>query len=671
MVARGARASPPTDRVTSIQFPTRTIAGRAAARVSSTTAGSSPHKRLGIGRTVSPSKTASTAQTTTVRSRYLSPSTAARGRQRATGIQEPTSLLSASRDAHHHHTRSSPHATSRLMASPHRHAEFRDDPPVRHLSQSNTHHDPPTYSSPTTNTSGEPTCDYDDGPTILHDYLESSHWEKARVRCRTHPIEVKTWIVRRDLRSHQIRWKLLPLHAAIIFQAPTYMISTLLEYYPNATSRPDDQGMLPLHLAFRHYQENSEQLLELLLQQYPAAVRVPDRRQRLALEHGRESQFSAKIVQLYADAAASQQGPRSPGGCTAGYHSDRPSAKDIAMIKAQLTAEHQTELANLRQQFATEMEEMRATHDRRLISMADENKNSLDEAHAQAAHERSAITAQHTDEMNEIRDLLTSQVRKDRMMRDALETEVNGLHTDLAEARHQMEHHGARYHRMKDHVREVHELLSALCEDHIELQELVSQQMVELEGAQTVRQELITTLMSNEGQEERNVRLRNIKVQDLSTQLRDKIERTLERNEYMKELELASNAVDAEAGEQPFDIRRTQSRHESANRLEESRAITRNEPVLRGEPFDPEGDELLVVEQGRDVIDYERGDDFLSKPREVAGEQTYRVEIGNEIASQALPSERKDAEAVKSRGEALEGRILADDISAITDNSEY
>jgi hypothetical protein len=145
---------------------------------------------------------------------------------------------------------------------------------------------------------GELICDYDDNVTPLYEMLESSQWDKARLRCRTHPEEVQTWIVRRDA-SSKIRWKLLPLHAAVIFQAPSVVLECLIKEYPTAAGQRDDQGMLPLHLAFRHKQD--EEKLLMLLDHYPQGISVRDRRERLPLDHGKESEFSSHLLQRYAD----------------------------------------------------------------------------------------------------------------------------------------------------------------------------------------------------------------------------------------------------------------------------------------------------------------------------------------------------------------------------------
>jgi len=51
----------------------------------------------------------------------------------------------------------------------------------------------------------------------------------------------------------KLRWRMLPLHAALMFQAPFGVVEALLEAHPAAAAAKDDQGMLPLHLALRNF----------------------------------------------------------------------------------------------------------------------------------------------------------------------------------------------------------------------------------------------------------------------------------------------------------------------------------------------------------------------------------------------------------------------------------
>jgi hypothetical protein len=128
-------------------------------------------------------------------------------------------------------------------------------------------------------------CDYDVNPTELYQAIEAKQWDYCRSFFRkTSAVvsrECQTWVVRKEPNG-KLRWRLLPLHAAIIFQSPLDVIEKLVGEYPTAAQCKDDQGMLPLHLAFRN--ETSWSVLEELLTAHPNAIFVKDRKGRTPLQ---------------------------------------------------------------------------------------------------------------------------------------------------------------------------------------------------------------------------------------------------------------------------------------------------------------------------------------------------------------------------------------------------
>ncbi|CAB9499081.1 Ankyrin Repeat [Seminavis robusta] len=178
-----------------------------------------------------------------------------------------------------------------------------------------------------------PVCDYDENPTPLYKALEYHHWGAASRFLKTGvwpgnffsdrmtPREqVRTWIHRYDESGHellddstyplsavggdkaiqdnksvaattvlthatgtrQLRWRQLPLHAALIFMAPPLIIKQLIEAFPYALRCPDDKGMLPVHLAFR--QGVPDDVLTILLRLFPNGMHVRDQKGRLPVE---------------------------------------------------------------------------------------------------------------------------------------------------------------------------------------------------------------------------------------------------------------------------------------------------------------------------------------------------------------------------------------------------
>jgi hypothetical protein len=178
-------------------------------------------------------------------------------------------------------------------------------------------------------------CDYDRSPTELYQLIEQNQWNQIMKRLeeedddddiRSHSSSINNnignnrirqqaavWIVRKES-SGRLRWRILPLHAAIIFRAPYNVIEAIIQIYPLAAGQKDDQGMLPLHLAMKNFSfttmttatstvkykkttSSSVQLsnldvtalwriVEELITAYPAAIYSRDRKGRTPLQIG-------------------------------------------------------------------------------------------------------------------------------------------------------------------------------------------------------------------------------------------------------------------------------------------------------------------------------------------------------------------------------------------------
>lgn len=122
--------------------------------------------------------------------------------------------------------------------------------------------------------------DFDKNPTILYALVQKKLWKEVISRAIKSPKEARAFISRRE-EDGRVRWRLLPLHAAIVFKAPEEVVETLLTAYPKASEAKDDQGMLPLHLAFRN--GASEAVVNLLLLAFPQSIDIPDRKGRVPL----------------------------------------------------------------------------------------------------------------------------------------------------------------------------------------------------------------------------------------------------------------------------------------------------------------------------------------------------------------------------------------------------
>jgi len=128
--------------------------------------------------------------------------------------------------------------------------------------------------------------EFDKNPTVLYALVQKKLWKEAIARAKSNPEEAEAFIVRKE-KDGSIRWRLLSLHAAIVFKAPEGVIEALLTAYPKGAEEKDDQEMLPLHLAFRN--GASEEIVNLLLVAFPASVESTDRKGRVPLTLAKNS----------------------------------------------------------------------------------------------------------------------------------------------------------------------------------------------------------------------------------------------------------------------------------------------------------------------------------------------------------------------------------------------
>jgi hypothetical protein len=529
---------------------------------------------------------------------------------------------------------------------------------------------------------GEATCDYDKGATTLYELLESSNWEKARARCRSHPEEVRTWIVRKD-RSLKVRWKLLPLHAAIIFQSPNFIVSTLLEKYPSATSRRDDQGMLPLHLAFRHKQDD-EELLEILLTQYPKAVHIKDKRDRIPIEHARDSKFSVKVMKLYANAmvagsvnTTSIVKTDSPVGTRTTVDSSQHAGSALQDHHIQrLEAEHEGRIAVMRAEMKadcerlieSEIQHVQEKYEDRIAALEERNAKTLDQYVLEAQEEREELLNKCNNEIAELRALLTSQDRKDRVMRDTLENEVTSLHTQLQQVRQKYEVTNDKYMQLKEHATEIHEVLAYVGEEHAQLQDIVLQQQEEIHSARTVRLDLLNRLLDHEQSNGEAARHREGEFSDFSSKIRTKIDIALNRGEqtltesFIEEEQPIRFQRHRDPSEDErvytFDARpRQTSKQDGFFRMEEAQRGMRHNESERHEGRDDrmQRERLGVIDHARDVT---------------LNSIYQNDEVGIEV-SKGKNKDRVSPSNNNGVANHSDDKVLGDEISAITDGSDF
>ena len=151
-------------------------------------------------------------------------------------------------------------------------------------------------------------CDYDVNPTYLYQAIEAKQWQHVREFLSQSPqahTQAATWVIRKE-RDGKLRWRLLPLHAAVIFGSPLEVVEGLLSEYPAAAQCKDDQGMLPLHLCFRNFR--GWEILEELLTAYPQGIAIKDRKGRTPLQCASSAfRKPSSVLELYTHVAVTAE----------------------------------------------------------------------------------------------------------------------------------------------------------------------------------------------------------------------------------------------------------------------------------------------------------------------------------------------------------------------------
>ena len=112
--------------------------------------------------------------------------------------------------------------------------------------------------------------DFDENPTQLYRLIENRKTKQAIDHCINCPQEAATWIVKKE--GHNVRWRILPIHIALMTKATDDLVKALLNAYPDSAKERDDQGMIPLHIAFRH--SARESIINQLLDAFPGGINV-------------------------------------------------------------------------------------------------------------------------------------------------------------------------------------------------------------------------------------------------------------------------------------------------------------------------------------------------------------------------------------------------------------
>lgn len=130
--------------------------------------------------------------------------------------------------------------------------------------------------------------DYDKNPTDLFQALEARQWAYASsmiAKDKKHfEKDCSTWVVAKGKKKGAaLRFRALPLHAAVVFGCPDDLTKAILEAYPLAARGRDVKGRLPIHLACEH--DVSDEILLMLINSFPKAFYAKDKLEKTPLDY--------------------------------------------------------------------------------------------------------------------------------------------------------------------------------------------------------------------------------------------------------------------------------------------------------------------------------------------------------------------------------------------------
>mmetsp|Transcript_40284 Transcript_40284/g.45841 ORF Transcript_40284/g.45841 Transcript_40284/m.45841 type:complete len:459 (-) Transcript_40284:402-1778(-) len=348
-------------------------------------------------------------------------------------------------------------------------------------------------------TSNELCCNYDGNVSMIYSLLESSSWETAVTRCRTFPIEIRTWVVKYEKKSTEIRWKLLPIHAAIIFRAPVFVVRTFIETYPESVMLRDVQMMLPLHLGFRHNPKD-EEVLELLLNECPKAICEPDIRGRTPHMLCRDGTFSAKFLQIYSEswslASSSKKTPQS-------YNRDKHLENEV-----------RNQLEENRVNYIKQIDISQSQYSERVTILNDNHEKEIRKLREDARLEKEELAKTHEKEMKALKNKSTSPPRLLQKDETILADRIIDLESELELKQTETQTLQSVIDGMREYSKMISSQMRKASQDQNKLQRLIMHQQGELEGAREMRAQLLKTLLQQEVEDGPNLTSIRIEIEE-------------------------------------------------------------------------------------------------------------------------------------------------------------
>jgi hypothetical protein len=301
-----------------------------------------------------------------------------------------------------------------------------------------------------------------------------------------------------------------------VFKAPSTVVEGLLEQHPKAAASLDDQGMLPLHLAFRHYEKEHERTVEVLLERYPEGAHLPDKRSRTPLELAPETaQFSATIMKLYAQVATSK-----PAAA--------PTETDQMLIRKSATDPDALMLQDngkVARDYERRIDMLRQEHDSTIKALHRQNQKALVQVRLDSEDERQGLMKRHHQEMDELRDLLSREVGREGQLSASLQAEVTKLRDQLEQSRKKQNAMTSTMRGFRlSHDELLRHLRDEVLVDQQRLLDLVVQQQGELDAAYSMRNQLLRTAVQQDQEDHRLHAQSHQTIHELAERLRLRVE---------------------------------------------------------------------------------------------------------------------------------------------------
>jgi hypothetical protein len=285
-------------------------------------------------------------------------------------------------------------------------------------------------------------------------------------------------------------------------------------------------------------------------------------------------------------------------------------------------------------EFDAQIRNLKDSHEQRCASMRENHQTNLHHIE-QAAHEAHQASAErHAEEMNELRNLLKAQVMEDKELSDALEKEIAHLQVALQERRGEGEQTAKRNNMLLRENEDLRELMNSVQQQHVKLQEMLARQHEGIEASRSIRNQLVQTLMRQDEGDKGAVMM------ELTEKLKRKIAQALE-NKQLSHTE--HDRIHKDQGESRLERDRGEQRERAPSRLERDRG------------------------EGPSRLDRDRGERMEAVPSRL--ERARRDDVEEKRA--VLSMDHEEHVVPPNKDEYGEVRILADEISGITDTSDY